>query len=220
MACVAWIGAAAILLFAGIAVGSAFTIVPGFLAVAVALFVLATRGPVYTTYRCGICGEQALRANLIALELDNDYTAYYNLPLNDDGGVSDIDCVLVGPSGVFVFEVKHHNGVILYRNKVWARIKVGRRGSPYWGRLGDPSGQLYRNVRKLKELLGRHRIEGLWLHGIIVFTNPLAVVDVEGLRWVRTIALRDLRQVLSRRTVLSAEQINSINTRLSILVRK
>jgi hypothetical protein len=116
--------------------------------------------------------------------------------LNGNGRTSDIDCVLVGPSGLFVFEAKHHHGLILYRNGMWGRVKVGRRGTLYRGQLGNPSGQLYRNIRKLKELLGH--TDGLWLHGAVVFTNPQAVLDIEGLRWVRAIAVQDLNQILSR----------------------
>ena len=86
-------------------------------------------------------------------------------------------------------------------------------GTLYRGQLGDPSGQLYRNIRKLKELLGR--TDGLWLHGAVVFTNPQAVLDIEGLRWVRAIAVQDLDQTLSKRAMLSAEQIDSINARLA-----
>ena len=158
VACVAWAVVALILLLAGIATGVAFILVSGLVAVVVALFVAATRGPAYTTYRCGIRGEQVLRAHLLSSGLGDEYTAYYNVPLNGNGRVSDIDCVLVGPSGLFVFEVKHHHGLILYRNGVWARIKAGRRGTLYRGQLGDPSGQLYRNIRKLKELLGEAQV--------------------------------------------------------------
>ncbi len=216
--CPAWATAATILLLTGIATGTAFIIVPGLVAVVVALFVVAMHGPAYTAYRCGIRGEQALRAHLLASGLGDNYVAYYNLPLNGNGRTSDIDCVLVGPSGLFVFEAKHHHGLILYRNGVWARIKAGRKGTLYRGQLGNPSGQLYRNIRKLKELLGR--TSGLWLHGAVVFTNPRAVLDVEGLRWARAIAVKDLEQILSKRTVLSAEQIDSVNSRLSALVGK
>jgi hypothetical protein len=184
----------------------------------VTLFVAASAGPTYVAYRCGIRGEQILRAHLLASGLGDDYTAYYNLPLNGRGKVSDIDCILVGPSGLFVFEVKHHHGFILYRNGIWARIKAGRMGTLYRGQLGDPSGQLYRNIRKLKELLGR--TDGLWLNGAIVFTNPRAVLDAEGLRWVKAIAVQDVNQILSKRAILSAEQIDSINSRLAAFVKK
>jgi hypothetical protein len=216
--CVAWAAAAMTLLLVGILTAVAFIVVSGIVATAVALFVVAARGSVYTAYRCGILGEHVLRAHLLSSGLDDDYTAYYNLTLNGNGRASDIDCVLVGPPGLFVFEVKHHHGFILYRNGIWSRIKVGRQGTLYQGHLGDPSGQLYRNIRKLRELLGCSR--GLWLHGAIVFTNLRAVLDIEGLRWVKAIAVEDLEQSLSKRTVLSAEQISSINAHLAALVRK
>ena len=217
-ACLAWAGIALTILLAGIATGVVVILVSGVVVIVIALFVGASHGRAYSTFRCGIHGEQVLRAHLLAWGLGDDYTAYYNLPLNGKGKASDIDCILVGPSGLFVFEVKHHHGFVLYRNGIWARIKAGRMGTLYRGQLGDPSGQLYRNIRKLKELFGR--TDGLWLNGAIVFTNPRAVLDVEGLRWVKAIAVKDLGQILSKRTVLSAEQIEKINARLSASAKK
>ena len=218
VACVVSAVVAMSILLTGVAIGVAIILVSGLVAVVIALFVAATHGPVYATYRCGIRGEQVLRTHLLSSGLNGEHTAYYNVPLNSKGRTSDVDCVLVGPSGLFVFEVKHHHGLIFYRDGNWARVKVGRRGVLYRGQFGDPSGQLYRNIRKLKELLGY--TSGLWLHGAVVFTNPLAVLDIEGLRWVRAIAVRDLEQILSNRTVLSAEQIGSINSRLAALFGK
>ncbi len=220
VACLAWAVVALTLLLAGIATGVAFILVSGVVAIVIALFVAATRGPAYATYRCGILGEQVLRAHLLSSGLGDKYSAYYNLPLNGNGRATDIDCVLVGPSGLFVFEVKHHHGLTFYRDGVWERIKVGRRGALYRGQLGDPSSQLYRNIRRLKELLGKAQVEGLWLHGAVVFTNPRAILDIEGLRWVKAIAVRDVEQILSGRTILTAEQIDSINARLAVLLRK
>ena len=219
VACLAWAVVALILLLAGIATGVGFILVSGVVAIVIALFVAATHGPSYATYRCGIRGEHVLRAHLLSSGLRDDYTAYYNLPLNGNGRSSDIDCILLGPSGLFVFEAKHHHGLIFYRNGIWARIKVGRRGALYRGQLGDPSGQLRRNIRKLKELLGQAYLRGLWLHGAVVFTNPRAVLDIEGLRWVKAIAVKDLGQILSEKTFLSTDQIDRINTCLSTFAR-
>ncbi len=188
VACVASAVVAMSLVLTGVAIGAAIILVSGLVAVVMALFVAATRGPVYTAYRCGMRGEQVLRAHLLSSGLGDHYTAYYNLPLNGNGRNSDIDCVLVGPSGPFVFEVKHHHGLIFYRNGVWARIKMGRKGTLYRVQLGDPGAQLYRNIRKLKEMLGH--TDGFWFHGAVVFTNPQAVLDIEGLRWVRAITVR------------------------------
>ena len=65
-ACLAWTGVAMTLPLAGIATGFAVILVSGFAAIVVALFVAATCGPVYTAYRCGIRGEQVLRAHLLS----------------------------------------------------------------------------------------------------------------------------------------------------------
>jgi len=219
-ACVPSAVVAIILLLAGIATGVAFIVISGVVATSVALFITATHTSPYATYRCGIRGEQVLRAHFLSSQLGDQYTAYYNLPLNGNRRTSDVDCILVGPSGLFVFEAKHHQGLILYRNGVWARIKVGRRGALYGGQLGDPSGQLSRNIRKLKDLLGQAYLCGLWLHGAVVFTNPWDVLDTEGLRWIRAIGVKDLDQILSGITVLSTEQINRINGRLAAFAKK
>jgi hypothetical protein len=72
-------------------------------------------------------------------------------------------------------------------------------------------------MRKLKELLGR--ADSLWLHGAIVFTNPRAILDIEGLRWVSAVAVKDLEQILSERTFLSTDQIDRINTCLSAFAK-
>ena len=71
-----------------------------------------------------------------------------------------------------------------------------------------------------KSCSGKDQTDGLWLQGAVVFTNPRAVLDIEGLRWVRAIAVKDLEQILSERTVVSAEQIDNINARLAALVKE
>jgi len=124
--------------------------------------------------------------------------------------------VLVGPSGLFVFEVKHHRGLIFHRNGIWAQIKAGRGGSPYAGHLGDPSGQLSRNIRYLKDRLERAGLNTPWIQGAIVFTNPRSVLDIDGLRRIKAITPKNLRQIISARRTLSSEQAHGINACLSM----
>ncbi|WP_028893968.1 nuclease-related domain-containing protein [Syntrophorhabdus aromaticivorans] len=216
--CLASLAFALTLLAVGVAMASVLVIWASMVALAISGFIVTKYGPTHMTYRHGMQGERILRNWLRSSGLDDDHTAYYNLPLNGNGRASDIDCILVGPLGLFIFEVKHHHGLIFHRNGIWARIKIGQGGTFYRGQLGDPSGQLYRNIRRLKGLLGR--TDGLWFNGAVVFTNPRTVLDIEGLRWVRAVAVKDLDHVLSKRTVLSVEQTNSINSRLASLVKK
>lgn len=215
--CLLWAVFTLMLLALGIATGLAFVIIWGTGALVVAGFIVIKHGPTYATYRCGISGERILRNQLRSLNLSDEYTAYYNLSLNGNGKAFDIDCILVGPEGLYVFEVKHHSGLIFYRNGIWAQIKVSRRGAPYAGHLKDPSGQLFRNIKKLKALLGRDDSNALWLRGAIVFTSPLAVLDINGLRWIKAVAVKDLGRILSKKMILSAQQICRVNSCLSSL---
>src|SRR5271157_4531261 len=75
VACFVGAVVALILLLAGIATGVGFILVPGVVAIVIALFVAATHGPSYATYRCGVRGEQVLRARLLASGLGDKYTA-------------------------------------------------------------------------------------------------------------------------------------------------
>ncbi len=66
-------------------------------------------------YRHGHKGEMLLRQELHRL-LADDYIAYFGYPLKDGG---DIDCILLGPSGLYVIETKHHNGSTQYSDGGW-----------------------------------------------------------------------------------------------------
>ncbi len=83
------------------------------------------------------------------------------------------------------------------------------------GHLGDASAQLSRNIRKLKTLLRQADSDIPWLHGVIVFTNPHAVLDVEGLGRINAVAVKDLRRIASARIALSNDQLAMINACLS-----
>lgn len=215
--CIAWGVLAVVLIVTGILARTTPMIILGMGALLFSAFVVSRFGPFYITYRYGIKGERILRNHLRSLNLGDEYTAYYNLPTNGNGKTFDIDCILVGPVGLYVFEVKHHAGLIFYRDGIWAQIKVGRRGNPYAGHLKDPSGQLLRNIRKLKALLGQDDSNVLWLRGAIVFTSPRAVLDIDGLGWIKAIPVKSLGHILSKRMILSARQICTINDCLAAL---
>jgi len=71
----------------------------------------------------GLAGEMILRKKLHQI-LSDDYVGFFSLPL----GRGDIDCLLIGPTGVFLFNAKSHKGVIRQHNGSWEQEKRGRRG--------------------------------------------------------------------------------------------
>lgn len=118
------------------------------------------------TFNHGLQGEKTLQQ--VLQKLPDDYVAMYNVPVNGSG---DIDCLLVGPRGVFAIEVKSHKGIITYSENGWTQIKIGRRGTPYRGNLKDPRKQLLTTMHKFKDFLQKNGVN-VWIQPVIVFTNP------------------------------------------------
>ncbi|WP_169238799.1 hypothetical protein [Candidatus Roseilinea sp. NK_OTU-006] len=89
--------------------------------------------------------------------------------------------MLIEPGGVTVFVVRNQEGKIIYKDGKWKRKESLLR---FWfGRdepLGDPTADITEELRKvnraLTEKLPTLKIP---LRGIIVFSNPKAVLDVE-----------------------------------------
>jgi len=123
--------------------------------------------------RAGLKGETALKQTLSSLP--DNFVAFYNVPINNSG---DIDCILVGPKGVFAIEIKNHKGTIIYSENGWKQIKTGQGGSQYQGHLTNPGKQLLTNMHKFKTFLTENNIH-VWIQPVLVFTNPEADIVLE-----------------------------------------
>jgi len=125
-------------------------------------------------YEPGYEGEKVLKEKLHSL-LPDDYIAYFGFPLSHG---QDIDCVLPGPSGLYVIEVKNHVGDIRYSDNGWEQIKIGRSGNTYYGNLKNPSGQVLAGISEIKKHLESKGIDN-FINGVVVFTNPAANQIIE-----------------------------------------
>lgn len=138
--------------------------------------------------RFGMLGENIVRNSLRQVGLSDDYAAFYNVAYRKkNGGLTDIDCVLIGPSGVFAIEVKHYSGVIHHDGNRWVRAKRSAWGNVYGGYIGNPSGQLYAGIRKLKEILAPDGKGAPFVDGILVFSHPESLFDAPHLKNIAVI---------------------------------
>jgi hypothetical protein len=148
----------------------------------------------------GLEGERRLD-DYLQERLDNDWTLIAGCR-NHKG---EIDRILIGPMGVFAFEVKNHVGVIYCQGDRWWRDRCNRVDQilEYGAPINDcggrgPSQQLNEPVDQLQIRLG-HLLPGGRIIRIVLFTNAEArlgemsgiTVDV-----VSTLASLDLAQVL------------------------
>lgn len=166
------------------------------LAVGIALFLILLASAFPTreekVLKEGVRGEDIFKSRLKSV-LSDEYIALFNLPLPGGG---DIDCFIVGPTGAYLLDVKHHKGYILYCNGEWSQVKVGKRGKVYEGdHIKDPSSQVKRGIFEVKRLLRKKGIN-LWIEGVVVFTNPGVEVFTEDIDdGIRVITIDEIEKV-------------------------
>jgi hypothetical protein len=148
----------------------------------------------YLAWQGGSFGEESVTEALMSL--DDSYTLLNGLVVPPNRG--DTDHIVIGPNGFFVVESKNYGGRISCEGDVWKKTKVGK-GGVYNLEIGSPSNQLKRNAKVLKDFLLEHqedifggRAPHLWVHGVLVFTNPDAELELNS-PTVDIVDLDDLR---------------------------
>lgn len=130
-------------------------------------------------YKSGIEGENATAEIISALP--DTYCGFQNLKITYEGKTSELDMVVVGPTGVFVIETKNLNGTIVgnYDNPQWVQKKIGQQGTPYSKNFYNPIKQVGTHVYRLANCL---RKEGcsVYVNDMVYFSNPDTVVQLMG----------------------------------------
>ncbi len=123
-------------------------------------------------YRKGEEGEQRT-AEVILQTLDGNWTLFRNVQL-PGRSKADLDAVLVGPSGVWVLEVKNLSG--LYRNtgEMW-ELRLKNRWLPY---RASPSRQASTNAARLGGFLKADGVRQ-WVQPAIIWADDASFPAVE-----------------------------------------
>ncbi|MDD5296541.1 MAG: nuclease-related domain-containing protein [Rhodocyclaceae bacterium] len=131
-----------------------------------------------TLWAAGQEGERRLDA-FLASRLDSNWT----LLAGYKNAKGEVDRILVGPEGVFAFEVKNLNGVIHCDGDHWWRDKRDRygnlveRGVPIADKGGrGPSRQINEAADTLERFLGKRAARAPKVTRVVVFTHDRAVL--------------------------------------------
>ncbi len=117
----------------------------------------------HANYDQGLRGELRV-AMAFKKRLDDRWILFRNLILGEDEG--DIDAVLVGPSGVYVLEIKAYTGYYKNTRKRWQRKYLGA-----WHDLHrSPSQQALHNARRLHAYLAERGVK-IWVQPRIVWSS-------------------------------------------------
>ncbi len=110
-------------------------------------------------------GEERV-AEIMRQVLDDQWTLFRNLKV-PWMGKGDLDGVLIGPTGVWLLEIKSWSGRYLNRGEHWFYWKRNN-----WHKMkDDPSRQVRRNAGRLAAFL-RERGVRVWVNPVIVWANP------------------------------------------------
>ncbi|HEY0607283.1 MAG TPA: nuclease-related domain-containing protein [Herpetosiphonaceae bacterium] len=150
------------------------------LIVLVVLGVIAVAGPNerdVAIKRSGAAGESVLPQLLRSLP--DSYTLLNGVPV--PGWRADIDHVLVGPTGIWAIEAKHHVGMVQCVGDAWGYTRLGPGGVPREGHIGSPSQQVRRAADALERYLQQRDKSraGLAVQPLVVFTHPQVELDLE-----------------------------------------
>ena len=149
----------------------------GFLLLGFVCLMSGYYGRMYTIARQGIRGEK-LALKLVS-KLPLDYYVFTNVKLTYEEKESETDLIVVGEKGVFLIEVKNHNGRITGReqDKRWVQHKTGSKGGIYANPFYNPTKQVKTHVFRLSQIL---KDEGYpyWIQGVVYFVNSQVELQV------------------------------------------
>lgn len=147
------------------------------LIVVLLLGVIATAGPderEAAIKRAGAAGEAVLPRLLHTLP--DSYTLINGVPR--PGSRADIDHVLVGPTGIWALEAKHHVGMVQCVGDAWGYTRRGPGGVPREGHIGNPSQQARHSAEALTRYLQRRGVAQA-VEPVVVFTHPQVELTLE-----------------------------------------
>ena len=114
-----------------------------------------------------------------ALNLPEGYHVFTNVTISYQNYSQETDLIIVGMKGVYIIEIKNHNGKIVGDGEAaeWVQHKVGRGGGRYSKKMNNPVKQVKGQVYKLSKFLKQQGIN-VWVEGVILFTNDGVNVSV------------------------------------------
>ncbi len=124
-------------------------------------------------YKVGRWGEEKA-VEAIRSSLDGRWVLFRNFVFPNKK-MGDIDLVLIGPGGIWVFEVKAYTGKIRNIGDKWQ--KKGRFG---WYNLSvNPGKQARRNAVNLKEFFSENDIAVKWINPVVLWAGEISHYEDE-----------------------------------------
>lgn len=169
----------------------------------------------YRILQTGLNGENDT-VNILK-SLDENYNVFKNVHIYVDGKEIEIDTIVVGNNGVFIIEVKNHNGTIEGNGNedIWIQHKVGRKGGRYTKKIKNSIKQAKYQTFMLSKFLKSKNIN-VWIESMVYFSNKKVISRISNAEKV-FLNSYDLLNYIKKHTpkkLLNEIEINNIISNL------
>lgn len=121
----------------------------------------------------GLAGED--RALQVLSDLPASYSIFPDIQIVVEGRKSQLDTIIVGPTGIFVVEVKNHSGIIEGNVNERELLQIKHDGQKKT--IYNPVKQVATHTYRLHRYLYQHGVD-FWIQGAVYFANYAAKIDV------------------------------------------
>lgn len=125
--------------------------------------------------RSGLEGETyALK---MLSKLSDEYHIFTNTIITYDGKQSETDVIVVGPTGIFIVDVKNYKGTICGGCDDQSLVHIKTKGESEY--VYNPLKQVSTHVYRLANFLRDKGIQ-CWVNGGVFFTNDALTLEIDG----------------------------------------
>lgn len=174
-------------------------------------------------YTAGLQGE--MRTLSVLQLLDKQHIVIPNATVSFSGQSSEMDAVVIGPSGVFIVETKNHRGFIQGDTAAQqlTQITQDRYGNRFSQSFYNPCRQVATHAYRLKFVLKERGLD-IWVNTCVFFSNPEACLNITNNTNQNCPVFREPNQLLAYLTqgqaVLQPETIQQITQCILAFAKK
>ncbi len=130
--------------------------------------------------KSGVKGENFAINHFKALP--DSYTVFSNLKIFYKGHCSELDTLIVGPTGVFIIETKNLNGHIYgdANSEYWIKRKISRGGNIYSKNFYSPIKQVNTHIFRTAGYLRQNKIN-TYITPIVYFANADTEIEIKNM---------------------------------------
>lgn len=168
------------------------------------------------TLQRGMAVEKSF-ATLVS-QLPNNFYGFQNAEISFNGKSSEMDMIVVGPTGIFIIEVKNLSGTILgdANDFEWIQKKASSNGKSNSNVFYNPIKQVGNHVHILASYLRQNGINAT-VYSMVYFSNPSTVLSISNVTEQVPVYSRMLHQeydilktISERDEILDTDEINQI----------